>query len=219
MPKRTRSGSPSRQQELFAPLAGKPKLIRHPPGQTHRHRIFVALMPDRRTAARAYGIGENMRHECGLAVRLRPLDILHVTLCFIGEYARTPETTLFSASEALSRIVAPRFEIRLDHTVDFNLAQGKRALVLCSSQPNGALAFLQQQVIDVLFEAGVIKTRPKTFEAHMTVFYHPDETSIETRWLEKPIVWKVADFQLIESFYGETRYEHHDIWPLSIARK
>lgn len=216
MPRKSSPRSAAGQQEMFLPGAGKRKPPPHLPDKTGLQRIFVALMPGMQAAARAYAIAETMSHQQRLAASLRPLHILHSTLCFIGDYPKTPYPVLFAASEALSRLDAPDFEVRLDHTVDFRVKNRQRALVLCSNHPNDALSFSQRQVVEVLSEAGVISSKPGGFTPHMTLFYHQRQTPIETRRLDEPIVWRAGGFRLIESFYGQTRYVNHGDWPLSL---
>ena len=216
MPRKSSRRSATGQQEMLLPGSGKRKPPPHLPEKTAPQRIFVALMPGMQAAVKACSVAENISHEQRLAASLRPPRILHMTLCFIGDYLNTPHPVLFGASEALSRLVTPDFEARLDHAVDFRVRNGQRALVLCSSQPNDALSFLQQQVVEVLSEAGVISSRPGGFTPHMTLFYHQRQTPIETWWLDEPIVWRAGGFRLIESFYGQTRYVNHGDWPLSL---
>lgn len=124
------------------------------------HRLFVALAIPEIVADALTTLQSGVE-----GARWRPVENFHLTLAFIGE---TDPHGFDSAAQALSRIEAPGFELRLSGLGFFG--NGQPRALWAGFEPSHALMHLQSKVEQTLRRSGFPLERRK-FKPHVTLAY------------------------------------------------
>ena len=138
------------------------------------------------------------------------LDSLHLTLVFVG--AVSPDQ-LGVLQEVAGKIRSEPFDLRLDRVGCW--PHNRIVWVGCSKLPTRQHR-LSDALTSGLEQAGfVLDKRP--FVPHVTLVRNARCDSLPE--LVQPILWRVSDFVLVESFLQPSgaRYRELDRWPLSAA--
>ena len=157
------------------------------------------------------GCRDRILRENGIVWSRIPPERLHISLCWVGDFARIPSAVPFAAVRAAEKIVMPAFDVVLDRAVTFiGRRPEKRATVLLA-QGDG-LRQLGSALFDRLRHGGL---KPAPMGApHMTLFYSP--ASVRPAEIE-PIRFRVGRFFLIHSERGLTKYNVLGCWSLEGA--
>jgi 2'-5' RNA ligase len=174
-------------------------------------RLFLALFPDERTAARLRRLAEEVSARHGLRGNLIDAERLHITLFHIGDWVGLPPDTLKAALAASANLRAAPVEICLDQIASFTPQRSRPPLVLKASSGNTALRELRAALGRELTRAGLGRSVANAFEPHVTLSY-PTQ-SIEPEAVEL-VRWNAAEFVLVHSLLGKTTYIPLDRWAL-----
>ena len=140
------------------------------------------------------------------ASRIRPPDLLHMTLLGFVDLARPPDGFSLSALLAtLNGFEANPFDVVFDTIVE------RKAVTLRSSSPLTAARAFQRKLVDFLKRRGF----PYFGEApvpHVTINYHGDGRGDQRI---DPIAFRIEEVLLIESITGKTQHEPRGRLPLN----
>jgi 2'-5' RNA ligase len=176
-----------------------------------RHKLFFALRPDPASAERIAQAVTAEHQARGLAPRLRPSRIFHITLFFFGNFEGPPEPGLV---ELVRRVAGeldwPSFELRFDRFASWgNPEARRRPFVLTGGQGLELVREFQAELGRHLAAHGFV--RSESFEPHLTLRYDPSPAAT---WSVDLPGWVASDFVLIDSPQGETRHDVIARWPL-----
>lgn len=176
-------------------------------------RIFFAILPSPADAAMIRARAQALRLDLGLRGRLRPPEVLHISLQFVGWYQLLPFASVDRAMRAAWTIELPRFEVTFDRVTSFGSSTEARSVVLRCAEGNGALFDLYEAFDPALEAVGLHRrgSRPP-LRPHMTILY--DRRVVPEAVLDAPITIPVRDFALVHSLHGESRYLILGRWPL-----
>lgn len=140
-------------------------------------------------------------------------DSLHLSLCPVGKPERLHEPLEQALLTAAAEVRVRAFDITLDSAMRFSARDGRFPFVLCtdSASAESTLA-LRQAIAAVQLRHGLQVTGVSSFLPHVTLLHGHAVDAIQESI--PPIHWPVRDFVLIRSFFGESRYEVVERWPL-----
>ncbi|MBY3072544.1 2'-5' RNA ligase [Rhizobium laguerreae] len=180
--------------------------------EEYRHRLFFGFRPSAEAVSESIEIAQSRQAAHSLTGRLRPSELLHLTLNGIGAYRRLPDDVIFGAAQVAATVRARSFELTLDQTMSFKHQYEPQASVLSSSWENEALMYLYKQLREGMYEAGLPYDRSGHLTPHMTLLY--DRKTVPAERLNRPVRWKVREFLLIHSEYGSSKHQLIGRWPL-----
>lgn len=138
---------------------------------------------------------------------------LHLSLCPMGkpERLRQPlETALLEAAGAVRGI---GFDITLDTAMRFTARDGQFPLVLCADAHTIQSALqLRKALAAEQVRAGLQVSGVSSYLPHVVLIEGHAIEAIEDAIT--PIQWKVREFVLVRSFFGQSRHEVIGRWPL-----
>ncbi|MEZ0274928.1 MAG: 2'-5' RNA ligase family protein [Roseimicrobium sp.] len=176
--------------------------------------LFLALFPDRATIQRISEEVPGIRQLHGLTGKMRPLDHLHITLHWIGDYPKVPEDLVQTVGQACKQVavrVSP-FEVRLDQVLSFRGRPGSNPLVLSGSDANNAkLTSLHQTLLIELAKVLPLKKGGLKFHPHLTLLYDK-QSNIKAP--ANPVAWIADEIVLVCSEVGRTKYHRLGQWKL-----
>ncbi|RXT27990.1 2'-5' RNA ligase [Rhizobium leguminosarum] len=189
---------------------GDDKKGRGRPGKNHdaEHRLFFALYPPDAIEQQAASIAHDYRRTFSLSGKPR-LTTLHVTIIWVGDYARLPEDVVFAALQAGAAVESAPIAMSFDRIMRFPQA---RALVLCGEGGRKPLTRLRVQLGVSMHNAGFPHNIGGNFKPHMTLLY--DRKTVPPATLDTPVSWTASEFLLIHSVLGKTEHRIIDRWPL-----
>jgi len=135
---------------------------------------------------------------------------LHLTMQFLGDFARFPADLINHVSRAAKCIKHSSFGFVLDRLGAF---PGHRPpyVLLCSARTVSALRKFRLELVEAI-AAESVALQASRFIPHVTLAYGnrqlADPVPID------PIEWNVTEFVLIDSHVGMARHEILDRWPL-----
>ncbi|HKX41090.1 MAG TPA: RNA 2',3'-cyclic phosphodiesterase [Burkholderiaceae bacterium] len=181
--------SPSFEQ---APLAGMPR--------RRSDRLFFAIQPDARAAARIERLARDLRGDLGLRGALIERERLHVTLFFVGDFPGIPDGAIELLSQIAGRVadVAP-FKVGFDRVASFPRKDRRRPLVLQGDDGVLAVTALHERLHAAMSEAGLVPPAPGRYTPHLTLLY--DDRTVDGLMID-PIIWTVREFVLVHSLIG-----------------
>jgi 2'-5' RNA ligase len=174
-------------------------------------RLFLAIFPDRETAARLTTLAVT---QCALHdLRGRPLasERFHVTLFHLGDSAGLRQDVVDAASKAASRVRAASFELGFDQVASFTGRRDKLPFVLKAGSGNAALRAFHAELATQLREAGLAHFAGGSFEPHVTLAY---DARLVAPVTVAPVRWRAREFVLIHSLLGKTRHLPLARWAL-----
>lgn len=175
--------------------------------------FFFALLPDDAARASIAAISERFRksHRVdGSAVD--PQDF-HVALCPMGSPDRPLLSIETSLVAAAAQVKATAFGLSLDSAMRFSLKDSLFPFVLCVD-PNATTSLLQlrQSLATAQRHVGLPVGGVSSYMPHVTLLQGHAIDPIQEAIV--PISWQVRDFVLIRSFFGQSRHEVVQRWPL-----
>ncbi|MDG0861175.1 hypothetical protein EXJ73_01635 [Pelomonas aquatica] len=188
---------------------------RRPPRRTEAvpgHKLFFALRPDAETAERIARVATAEHAACGLAPRLRPSRIFHITLHYFGYADGEPDAQLLAlASRAAAEVVRPAFDLGFECFRSWGEAgASKHPFVLTGGQGLEAVRELRDALVERLVAHG-LAAPARDYEPHLTLRY--DKRPAPAWQVDLP-GWTASEFVLVKSPQGETRHEVIGRWPL-----
>jgi 2'-5' RNA ligase len=178
-------------------------------GASQKERIFLAALPDEKTAARIYAQADKLKAEHGFSGNLILPEHLHVTLFHLGDWVALPEEIVKLAGGAAAQIRVPPFDVTFTRAQSFRNSTGVYPFVLTGD--DAQWRGLHEALGAALTGAGLGGATRGEFAPHITLTYDP--IRVKPRAIE-PIAWTVADFALIHSVLGKTTHNHLGRWPL-----
>lgn len=174
--------------------------------------LFLALFPDSVTIQRICEQVTGIRQQHGLTARMRPLDHLHLTLHWIGDYPEVPEDLVQIIGHACKQVadrVRP-FEVRLDEVLSFRGRPGSNPLVLSGDDADNArLTSLHQTLLVELAKVLPLKKGGLKFHPHLTLLYDkPGNIKAPV----DPVTWTADEIVLVCSEVGRTKYHRLGGW-------
>lgn len=136
----------------------------------------------------------------------RRTDLLHVSLCSLGDHNGIPSGLVERADEAARSIEMPAFEVAFDQVMNFT-----NCIVLTGEDGVGGVRQLERALGDAL-ETAKLGAHNRHFKPHVTLIY--DRTAIPVRRLAKPVRWTVTEFVLIHSLIGKSIHVPLKTFPL-----
>jgi 2'-5' RNA ligase len=168
------------------------------PARPRHELLFFGVLPPRPVAARILGDARNVQRRSRIHGRLRPAEVLHITLCGIEGADETRPGAVVGAKHAAWSVCASPFDLTLDRYESWSPHH-----VMRPSESPGLMR-LHRSLEGAVHEL-VPGFSPSAFAPHMTFLY--GEPKAPPGFLNEPITWTVEDFVLVRSFQGETRYE------------
>ncbi len=137
--------------------------------------------------------------------------MLHATMLPIGDRMAIDGATLANLTAALGGMAAASFHIVFDR-----IEASRDKVLLTGSEPIRGVLRFQEKLCEALGGAGLAPFFPKvprrTVRPHITLDYRwsgpPGGAPVD------PISWRVDDYVLIESVWGQARHIERGRWPL-----
>ena len=180
-------------------------------GPSQKERIFFAVVPDDKTAARIHAQAQAFKAGYGFTGNLILPEHLHVTLFHLGDWNTLPEEIVNLASGAASQVNVPAFEVAFKRAESFRNSTGIYPFVLTGDKDGGAWRTLYNALKVALTNAGLGGATRGEFTPHITLTY--DKVRVKPIPID-PISWMVTDFVLIHSVLGKTTHNHLGRWLL-----
>src|SRR5882757_6437606 len=168
-------------------------------------RLFLAAVPDARTAATIHHRAGILRRAHNMEGRLINANCLHIWLFFLGGL---PEQSLHKACEAAVSVRMKPFEVWFDRTVSFRGKPGNRPFVLFGEEGLRHLTSFRRMLAAEIAREGLRRRANTNFTPHVTLLY--DARDVEEHPIE-PIGWTVSEFVLVHSMRGHV---YRGRWPL-----
>jgi RNA 2',3'-cyclic 3'-phosphodiesterase len=173
--------------------------------------LFFGIFPEKASVERLAELANRLRTQFSLGSKPIPADRLHLTLQYVGAFARFPVDVVEQAKAAAATIALPLADITLDRIETFASRRAKHPIVL-SGEASDSLSALESRLAEALAAAGITLKRQRHFKPHVTLFY--DTRRIPANAIN-PITWQATHFSLIHSHLGQSRYETLMTWPLN----
>jgi 2'-5' RNA ligase len=188
-------------------------LFETPEAPPNRYRLLLAIFPDAQATHLINDHQTDLSRKLGLTGKLRPRNILHVTLHHIDDYPEMPEDEITLAINACTSALAgrPSFDVTFDHAKTFRGRPGNLPFVLVNPNGNPALMSLHQPLITELAKHRLASRQDFQFVPHVTMLYdkhHVPEQPV------LPVNWTVKEVMLILSHLGLTKYDKLASWEL-----
>lgn len=176
------------------------------------HKLFFALRPDEETAERIARVVTAEHEVRGLAARLRPHRIFHITLHYFGYFEGEPDDQVVAgASRAAAELVRPAFDLGFDRFASWGDETARHhPFVLTGGQGLEAVRELRDALVQRLVAHGFAAPL-RAYEPHLTLRY--DKQPATTWALDLP-GWVASEFTLVKSVQGQTRHDVLLRWPL-----
>jgi 2'-5' RNA ligase len=175
--------------------------------------FFFALLPDEPARACIAGVSERFRKSHRVDGAVVDPQEFHITLCPMGSPDRpilSIEASLIAAAE---QVKAVAFPLSLDSAMRFSLKESRFPFVLCAdSAATAPLLQLRQALATAQRQVGLPVGGVSSYMPHVTLLQGHAIDPIQEAIA--PITWQVRDFVLIRSFFGQSRHEVVQRWPL-----
>lgn len=165
--------------------------------------LFFALRPDEQAAAQIHRLALRLRELSGLRGAPLPVERLHVTLLFLGNYPGLPGELIDAADTAARAVRAAPFDLPFDRVMSFARSDGAAPLVLCRGECPSLSALRNALALEIA-RTGLFPREARSFRPHITLLY--DRKMISEQQVA-PISWTVREMLLIRSLVGLSRHE------------
>jgi len=180
---------------------------RAPPAEEPLHNLYFALQPDAEAAEALCTLGG--RRPDGAP----PMDPqrLHISLYSLGVHRRLPRRQVVEAVQAAGGVRHTPFAVELDRLATWGRGLGPLPVVAWAHDGVGGVHRLHEVLCQALAGTADWRRRKPGIEPHLTLWRAHGRTP-ET--FIAPIRWRVREFVLIDSRYGEGRHDIVDRFPL-----
>ncbi|HEV7691975.1 MAG TPA: hypothetical protein VGO52_14160 [Hyphomonadaceae bacterium] len=173
--------------------------------------VFVALRPPWPVAEQFHSRATEVCSSASIIGSRRPFFILHMTLLSIGgAMGRIPFPLLKKIDAAISMVQFPAFEIVLDEALSFENHKDSVPFVLEGGELTD-VCVLRLAALNAMRVRDINIPARTAFSPHMTLAYARRRSP---RIRVEPFSWKACEFQLIESWVGQTKYVELARWTL-----
>jgi 2'-5' RNA ligase len=193
-----------------------------PISSTHRElsagiNFFFAVLPDDHARSEIAAVSERFCKSHRVSGSLVGADSFHLLLSPMG----SPERPLLSLEGALLAAAADvhvnAFEITLDSAMRFSAKDDRFPFVLCTDSHSTESALrLRKAIAEAQRKIGLQVTGVSSYLPHVTLLHGHAVDAIQEAI--SPIRWTAREFVLIRSFFGQSRHEVVERWPLEPAR-
>jgi len=184
----------------------QPQLARPGP---NLHPVFFALLPPPGLEPELRRAVEASRR-WGVSAKLGVPETRHMSLAALGFAQQLTPADRAAAEATANALHGSAFELRFDRLTSFRAKPGNKRPLALLPQDAGPLEALTTALRDGMIARGFVPQRPPQ-RFHLTLCY--DRTDIRIRPID-PVAWRVDRFALVQSIYGETRYELWGEWKL-----
>jgi len=176
------------------------------------HKLFFALRPDEETAERIARVVTAEHEARGLAARLRPARIFHITLHYFGYFPGEPDAHVVARAErGAAEVVRPAFDLGFDGFTSWGDERAsKHPFVLTGGQGLEAVRELRGALVERLVAHGLAAPE-HGYEPHLTLRYDKRPAPV---WPVDLAGWIASEFVLVKSPQGLTRHDVIGRWPL-----
>ena len=176
------------------------------------HKIFLAVKPPRSVAEKIGETALGLKKWYQLPGKLRPIELLHVTICEIGDFLELDEKIVALARQAGEAVAAgiPSFDFEVNQAVCFGHGARNVPFVLARKERCEPMDLLYQKTFLQLRAQG-LQIRKRSFNPHVTVSY--THGRIPTESIDR-LGWQVEELVLIDSHVGLTKYTELGRWKL-----
>lgn len=191
-------------QDLFASHA--------PPGAQERQgagSLFLAAVPAADDARRIAESGTRVQAEHRLEGRLRPSQVLHVTLADLTDCPYDEKLITGAVNVTLGKLRHPAFEVAFDHVRSFDNGGERAPCVLSGGHGSTELKALQSWLRSNLARVGLDCRRLPP--PHLTLLY---SRQLAPEHRVEPVCWTVNELVLVRSHFGHGHHEVLGRWPL-----
>jgi 2'-5' RNA ligase len=175
------------------------------------HRLFFALWPDVTMRAHIAAATESLKQHPHQRGRWLKPHRYHLTLHFLGDFARQPDALATRACAAAEQVETGAFTLSLDRAGSFR----KRSIPwwLGCSQIPGELSELWDELAMAMRKSAIAYDAKLPLTPHVTVLRDSDVTLPSMPI--SPLAWTVDEFVLIHSCIGaQAHYRVLQRWPL-----
>lgn len=169
-------------------------------------RLFFALRPDPDTAARIHALAQQLRDTLQLSGRTLPMERLHVTLNFLGQYPSASGLGEIAATAAGS-VRASAIELCSERLKSFESPPGgaRRSLplVLLTDDP-APLRALRLRLARALARTGCFASAAEGTKPHITLLY--DRKPVAEQAVPR-LCWTAREFLLVRSLVGKSEHQ------------
>ena len=176
-----------------------------------KHVLYFALQPTAEAADQARALADDVRGRHGFKAKPLAADRLHVSLNFVGSFARPPGPVVDKAREAVEAVTARSFVVAFSRLGTWP-AGDPPPLVLWGDEGVIGVEGLYTMIHKALVRPGMVQRRQVEITPHMTLLRDPAKAP-ET--VIAPLRWRVREFVLIHAIHGEGRHEVVGRWALS----
>jgi len=180
-----------------------------PPKPTDR--LFFAIFPDAKAAARIEQLAHGLRVEHGLKGSPLKTDRFHVTLHHLGDFPGVPQDIVAMAGKAAAALAMAPFEVAFDRVSSFAGRPAGRPFVLRGSDGVAALTAFQQALGSSMDRSGLGRRAERQYTPHVTLLY--DDRIVPEQSVEA-IRWTAHEFVLVHSLLGRTQHVPLGRWAL-----
>lgn len=171
-------------------------------------------MPDAPARAAIATVGERLGRSRRINAPVVAAEDLHLELCPVGTPQRPQESLEATLRAAADEVSAQGFDATVDAAMRFSARDGQFPFVLCTDHATTAAALILRRAIAAAQARRGLQVRGvSSFLPHVTLLHaaalEPIEESIS------PIRWRVSEFVLIRSFFGQSRFQVIGRWALS----
>lgn len=173
--------------------------------------VYFALKPEMEIASEIRRMAEREKRRHRLRGRSITPECLHATLHFLGRERQPRAGLLFAAQRAGEAVAMTPFDVAFDRLESFLTRPDRMPLVLRGDDGLAGVMMLYRLLGEAMEKVGLGPYVQPHYTPHVTVLYghRPiTEQRIET------IGWRVREFVLVRSLYGEGRHVELGRWPL-----
>lgn len=177
---------------------------------------FFALLPEDQVRAEIASVSDRFRNTHRLIGNQVDASRFHMTLCPAGRPGRMRGSVEAALIEAAGQVRVKVFDMILESAMRLSAKDGQYPFVLCTDSLSGDSALTLRKAIALAqAKAGLSVPGVSSYMPHVTLLHGPMIDAIEVSM--PSIHWRVREFVLVRSFFGQSRNEVVGRWPLDPA--
>lgn len=174
-------------------------------GPARLHLVYFALKLPAAMAREIMALGADA------AGRHVSAERLHISLNPLGSFDILDPQVIAQAARAAATVQTAPFVVAMNRVVGWGQA-APYPVVLTGDDGLGGVRMLYEAIHAALAEAGLVRGPARELEPHVTLLRASQRPAPR---IIAPVAWRVSEFLLIDSLYGEGRHEVLGRWPLS----
>jgi len=177
-----------------------------------RYKLYFAIQPPPEVADQALGLLQSLRPAERFTAKAMPPARLHVSLNWVGGFGRPPTGIVDKAREVGAAVKVRPFDISFNRIGTWRSGDPPPLVLWGDEGVIGVEALLYKTLHRAMVAPGMAPRRETPLEPHLTLLR--DHAVMPEAFIE-PITWKVREFVLLQSHYGEGRLDVLARFPLS----